>query len=545
MSGPFVTMWSYVSASANGACPITSAPVPQIQFKHNSGQSPMGFIRPSQMQSTGFLPTAAHHAPIPQYEYSHTSHYQSVMSQQPSYERSSAPRTTHALPPQYLPYHPSLSGHSPQSSYSGSGPTVGSPSDASQQPMEADHAAATATAGQAYSNGGYAPAGQHYWGFPETSAHYDDMYTVGSYDGSAAMNAREDVLAFANWYLKREEPSSPTLNFPASYGSPGTDSAMDQYAPFIGQHSIHNVSSSPTGIMIPSPPAMSFGFGTQVPQSYAADSPAYTIASSPTLQYPPAAETVPRFVHPAQVSPEMSPAADFPPLHPGSASPPALDPRFTVSSPPSAVNSPTTPTGFDVDTAGEGLAFPTESEQSDLGTVDPNAGEKRRHRVISFTSTSSSSSEELRESESGESEKEEDQDGAEDDEYIDRSDARLRPRTRTISSSSASRADSRLRRINGPVPIPNLTKKSRGRHVPTYSSLASESSGEKNMRQYRCEVDGCNKCFARGEHLKRHIRSIHTNEKPHKCPFPSCDKDFSRHDNLRQHMRVHKKGRHA
>jgi uncharacterized Zn-finger protein len=36
---------------------------------------------------------------------------------------------------------------------------------------------------------------------------------------------------------------------------------------------------------------------------------------------------------------------------------------------------------------------------------------------------------------------------------------------------------------------------------------------QKNMRMYKCVVDGCNKCFARGEHLKRHVRSIHTNEK--------------------------------
>ena len=76
---------------------------------------------------------------------------------------------------------------------------------------------------------------------------------------------------------------------------------------------------------------------------------------------------------------------------------------------------------------------------------------------------------------------------------------------------------------------------------------------------YMCKVPGCGKCFARGEHLKRHVRSIHTNEKrarpflcslglcspglcyvAHKCPFPGCGKDFSRHDNLGQHMRVHK-----
>ncbi|TFK24269.1 hypothetical protein FA15DRAFT_550779, partial [Coprinopsis marcescibilis] len=86
-----------------------------------------------------------------------------------------------------------------------------------------------------------------------------------------------------------------------------------------------------------------------------------------------------------------------------------------------------------------------------------------------------------------------------------------------------------------PVPVPNLTKKSRGRRVPTYSS-----GGSKGTRMYLCDVEGCGKCFARGEHLKRHVRSIHTNEKPHTCPFPGCGKDFSRHDNLGQHMRVHK-----
>ncbi|KAG6840900.1 hypothetical protein C0991_003361 [Blastosporella zonata] len=108
-----------------------------------------------------------------------------------------------------------------------------------------------------------------------------------------------------------------------------------------------------------------------------------------------------------------------------------------------------------------------------------------------------------------------------------------------------------------PVPVPNLTKKSRGRRVPTmedFQDLEDEeapapapvkgrkkgASVAKGMRTYTCDVDGCGKLFARGEHLKRHIRSIHTYEKPHRCPYPGCGKDFSRHDNLGQHMRVHK-----
>jgi hypothetical protein len=96
------------------------------------------------------------------------------------------------------------------------------------------------------------------------------------------------------------------------------------------------------------------------------------------------------------------------------------------------------------------------------------------------------------------------------------------------------------RTLTAPVPVPNLTKKSRGRRVPTASSIVGQGGVQKNPRTYMCKVKDCGKCFARGEHLKRHVRSIHTNEKPHKCPFPGCNKDFSRHDNLGQHMRVHK-----
>ncbi|KAH0836384.1 hypothetical protein J3R83DRAFT_7962 [Lanmaoa asiatica] len=68
-----------------------------------------------------------------------------------------------------------------------------------------------------------------------------------------------------------------------------------------------------------------------------------------------------------------------------------------------------------------------------------------------------------------------------------------------------------------PVPIPNLTKKSRGRKVPTSNGepiyAASRDKTKKGVRTYTCNADGCGKCFVRGEHLKRHIRSIHTDEK--------------------------------
>ncbi|KZP06423.1 hypothetical protein FIBSPDRAFT_762036, partial [Athelia psychrophila] len=97
-----------------------------------------------------------------------------------------------------------------------------------------------------------------------------------------------------------------------------------------------------------------------------------------------------------------------------------------------------------------------------------------------------------------------------------------------------------------PVPVPNLTKTSRGRKVPVAPRALSPSQarlaaggGGAGARTFRCAVGECGKCFIRAEHLKRHIRSIHTDEKPHPCPKKGCDRTFSRRDNLGQHLRVH------
>ncbi|KIJ12059.1 hypothetical protein PAXINDRAFT_83471 [Paxillus involutus ATCC 200175] len=92
-----------------------------------------------------------------------------------------------------------------------------------------------------------------------------------------------------------------------------------------------------------------------------------------------------------------------------------------------------------------------------------------------------------------------------------------------------------------PVPVPNLTKKSRGRKVPTSTGdyALSRDNTKKGKRTYTCHAHGCGKCFVRGEHLKRHIRSIHTNEKPWKCTHTGCSRAFSRRDNLNQHLRIH------
>ena len=91
-----------------------------------------------------------------------------------------------------------------------------------------------------------------------------------------------------------------------------------------------------------------------------------------------------------------------------------------------------------------------------------------------------------------------------------------------------------------PVPVPNLTKKSRGRKVPSVAVVAdvgdpngesSHSGGSTSIaslgqRGYMCRIPGCGKCFVRGEHLKRHVRSIHTYEK-RKSPISSVRRSIA------------------
>ncbi|ORZ03028.1 hypothetical protein BCR43DRAFT_466343 [Syncephalastrum racemosum] len=74
--------------------------------------------------------------------------------------------------------------------------------------------------------------------------------------------------------------------------------------------------------------------------------------------------------------------------------------------------------------------------------------------------------------------------------------------------------------------------RSRGRRV---SNIPTQG-----VRMFTCQADGCGKVFKRSEHLKRHIRSIHTLEKPFECPYQNCHKRFSRSDNLNQHIRIHR-----
>ncbi|KAG5984233.1 hypothetical protein E4U55_005591 [Claviceps digitariae] len=74
--------------------------------------------------------------------------------------------------------------------------------------------------------------------------------------------------------------------------------------------------------------------------------------------------------------------------------------------------------------------------------------------------------------------------------------------------------------------------------APTNRRGRKQSLTEDPSKTFVCDL--CNRRFRRQEHLKRHYRSLHTQEKPFECG--ECGKKFSRSDNLAQHARTHATG---
>jgi hypothetical protein len=57
--------------------------------------------------------------------------------------------------------------------------------------------------------------------------------------------------------------------------------------------------------------------------------------------------------------------------------------------------------------------------------------------------------------------------------------------------------------------------------------------------QVRTESYACKKRFSRPEHLRRHMRTVHSDQKDKICKFPGYKKSFSRADNLQDHYWTH------
>ncbi|AMD20865.1 HDR123Cp [Eremothecium sinecaudum] len=72
---------------------------------------------------------------------------------------------------------------------------------------------------------------------------------------------------------------------------------------------------------------------------------------------------------------------------------------------------------------------------------------------------------------------------------------------------------------------------------PRNTTSKSSSPLDEDEKPFKCQE--CTKAFRRSEHLKRHIRSVHSTDRPFPCTY--CDKKFSRSDNLSQHLKTHRK----
>ncbi|KAI6124285.1 hypothetical protein EV401DRAFT_1943454 [Pisolithus croceorrhizus] len=91
--------------------------------------------------------------------------------------------------------------------------------------------------------------------------------------------------------------------------------------------------------------------------------------------------------------------------------------------------------------------------------------------------------------------------------------------------------------------FPFINKRSRGRQVPLSPDGKPVrvycKNGVIRARPFVCPYPGCAKTFSRNEHVKRHIRCLHSDDEGWTCQYGGdmCRKTFTRKDNYQQHVR--------
>ncbi|KAG8811369.1 hypothetical protein FRC17_002505, partial [Serendipita sp. 399] len=88
-----------------------------------------------------------------------------------------------------------------------------------------------------------------------------------------------------------------------------------------------------------------------------------------------------------------------------------------------------------------------------------------------------------------------------------------------------------------PIPVPDLTKRSRGRHV---ASTGDEDGGLPVENISRDTLEAFTLTRNVSSPIKITLRgSLNRTQPAHQCPYPGCLRGFSRTDNMMQHMRTH------
>ncbi|KAI0640200.1 hypothetical protein C8Q77DRAFT_118497 [Trametes polyzona] len=463
-----------------------------------------------------------HHQPLHYNYFDRAADHSRRIPLQSSFVRSSAPRqmqhfasSSQALPSSYRSTFSMESSSSSTGSFAQDGSPLGSP----YEVPNTDFQPPAVTGGQPYPTEAYPQSWPQI--AQQSPTQYADVYSSTSYElpSSAPSNSTPDSNMMQ--VVKAEdslESYSGANN--GLYLAPYDDQMQSSASIPNHQNSLSTYSLSQYNQEVVSQQPLNYNYGAE-PQSHrgnadvAGVSP-YMLAASTQMQF--ADEDMPQFVNPTQVSPAISPMSPYAQLQelPQDQS---CDPRFTMAGGaiPGTAHSPSAFTDFELDSGSgsvSGSPALAPSATSAPIPVPAAAAQRKRQRTVSFTSASEDE-DAHGSSVDGESERDDDEGDGDDDEYQD---GPLSPRTRrrAVSTSSTSPSTSTgsfsmARRLAPPVPVPNLTKKSRGRRVPTAQQVGTQGGAQKRM--YMCKVPGCGKCFARGEHLKRHVRSIHTNEK--------------------------------
>ena len=68
--------------------------------------------------------------------------------------------------------------------------------------------------------------------------------------------------------------------------------------------------------------------------------------------------------------------------------------------------------------------------------------------------------------------------------------------------------------------------------------LSVKGSSSDTTVRIPCTVDGCNKSYTRGDHLRDHIRSHYQSHGAYECVLDNCGKKYSSNDHLMRHIKT-------